>query len=90
MHEYSRARVRSYFAGLTPDSRPCARNACPVRTALGLDFNSDATRQDVELVREIDRYTRTAYGVFAWDALSVREIIGLIDLVDQREAREAA
>ncbi len=78
--DYSRSNVRAYFAGFTPDSRPCPKGRCPIQVALGLEFASDATRLDSVLAGAIDRAAAEfPDGLPNWAHLTAKQILEVID-----------
>jgi hypothetical protein len=81
MPEYSRARVRAFFASMTKDSRPLSTGICPLMLAYRLPAMKAATTLDPELVQAIDRYHKARFGKSAlpWAQLSAGEVVEIID-----------
>lgn len=75
-HEYDRAKVRAYFASMTPDSRPMAPGVCPIMAALGLDSPQAATTLDPALVRAVDQSLRPAR---AWNEMTAGDVLAVLD-----------
>jgi hypothetical protein len=79
---YSRANVEAYYAGLTPDSRPCFTGICPLMAAYpsSLRTLADATRADVTLVRALDGEYKRLYGArdLPWGKYTAGQILAVI------------
>jgi hypothetical protein len=78
---YSRAHVEAYYAGLTPDSRPCFIGVCPLMAAYpSLRTMADATRADVALVRALDAEYKRLSGAksLPWGQYTAGQILGVI------------
>lgn len=83
-HEYNRAAIRRFFAGFTPDSRPCKPGQCPLMAAIpSLTRPGQATTLDPPLVHALDTETgRLGYGR-QWNYLTAADILRVIDRVQE-------
>ena len=89
---YSRARLRAFFASLTPDSRPCRIGSCPLVVAYRLRNCAEATRVDPELVHAIDRAYKAKYGIDAlpWEKFTAADVVEVIDSMAGTDAPSPA
>ena len=91
MIDYSRPTLRNFFAGMTPDSRPCKPGTCPIQAAYRLPTCGAAVGCDPSLAGAIDRYLKRAHGGdVTWELLTAGEIVQVIDDLDAAEARFTA
>lgn len=76
---YDRNHVTRFFAGLTPDSKPCMIGICPLMAVYpSLRRMADATRADPELVRALDAKYRELHPGLPWRDFTAGEILAVI------------
>lgn len=81
---YDRSHVLRYYAGLTPDSRPCAPGICPLMVVYPeMRRMADATRADPELVRALDGFYKARYpivqGFPPWVHFTAGDILAVVE-----------
>jgi hypothetical protein len=83
---YNRRAVRAFYAGLTPDSRPCHLGICPIMVCYPNTIRrmADATRADPELVKALDAAYKRLYWrgddrPHPWARFTAGDIVKTID-----------